>query len=591
MFILYAVLMKKLLFYFVLSSLIFAEFSHSERLIFKRRITLADAATQKAVKQVRSNGPGEVLDVEFGQDKYTGNTRIIFVLSKPFQTDVYLLSLPFRLMFDAPMPYSWKIPDKKIKSISTDYVKGFRHGVYNEDNYRVVLDLKYGFSIRKVFMIKGKRPGTYELYIDLVPVKDIEKINITESMETSIPKDETIYKELGTRQRESRDVLVHEDQERLFVDRAKEHLKTIKYPLPKVTDSKKYLVLVDPGHGGKDAGTQSTSILEKDLVLDVSQRVAKMLQGNKYVGVALSRNSDFYIPLADRLFMARYVKASLFVSIHADRSTNPRTSGFSVYTLSDRASDVESQLIARNENKSDIVAGVSKTPEGTEVAKILFRLSQRYNMNESIKLSQIMLSQARKNVAVATNPIRSAGFVVLKTSKIPSILIEIGFLSNQENAKKLGDEKYKNKIAFTIASSIAKYLSKNAEERRYNDDYIAKLEKRYGLAKPKPAPAPANAAPAKGANPAGKAPANAAPTKGGKPAGKAPANAAPAKTGDKPAGNGTAASGVPAETGDKPAGNGTAASGAPAETGDKPAENTPANNNGKNEAAPPSGQK
>ncbi len=494
-------LMKRLLFLFVIFLSFFVGFTHSEKPVFKRRIQLADATTKKVVSQ-KQNGVGQVLDVQFGKDKYTGNTRIIFTLSKPFQTDVYVLSLPFRLMFDAPMPYTWNIPDKKIKAITTDYVKGFRHGVYNEENYRVVLDLRYGFSIRKVFMVKGKRKGTYQLYIDLVPVRDIEKINITESMETSIPKDESIYKELGSRQREGVVAAIHDEQEELFVNKAKEHLKNIKYPLPKVTDSKKYIVLVDPGHGGKDVGTQSTSILEKDLVLDVSQRVAKMLKSNKNIGVVLSRNSDFYIPLTDRLLLARYVKASLFVSIHADRSTNPRTSGFSVYTLSDNASDVESQLIARNENKSDIVAGVSKTPESTEVAKILFRLSQRYNMNESIKLSQIMLSQARNYVTVATNPVRSAGFVVLKTSKIPSVLVEIGFLSNKDNAQMLGDEKYKDKVAFTIASSIAKYLSKNAEDKRYNTKYMETLEKRYfGTIKkgPQLKNAPAGATQAKGA--------------------------------------------------------------------------------------------
>jgi N-acetylmuramoyl-L-alanine amidase len=193
----------------------------------------------------------------------------------------------------------------------------------------------------------------------------------------------------------------------------------------------------------------------------VARELRRQLEETGRYKVVMTRDTDVYITLKDRVNISRNIKADLFVSIHADKIDRTNVRGTSSYTLSETASDKETALLAENENNAGFVAGVDLGQESQDVADILLDLAMREKMNESNMFARLLThALLRKNVQLLPNSHRSAGFVVLKAPDVPSVLIETGFISNQNEAKLLNSGQFQRNIADAITEGIDAYFRK-----------------------------------------------------------------------------------------------------------------------------------
>ncbi len=221
---------------------------------------------------------------------------------------------------------------------------------------------------------------------------------------------------------------------------------------------KKYIVVIDPGHGGKDPGAIGINgTFEKKINL-VFSKIIKSVLSSSNIKVKLTRTDDRYLYLRERIKFAEKVKADLFVSIHADASKNRKASGFSVFSLSNKASDNEAKELAKRENKSDFIGGLKIQHSDPLIKDNLIKIFQRQTMNESSKIADIVIKNIKK-LSIKNRGHRNAGFVVLKSLTTPSILVELGFITNRSEEKLLNNKRYLTKISKIISLSILNYFN------------------------------------------------------------------------------------------------------------------------------------
>lgn len=222
---------------------------------------------------------------------------------------------------------------------------------------------------------------------------------------------------------------------------------------------KQRVVMLDPGHGGQDPGAIGVSgTREKFIALATASAAARYLEAMGHYRVLMTRDSDEYIPLQQRVELAQKAGADLFMSVHADANPNHQIHGASVYTLSEKASDAEAAELAARENRSDRVAGVDLSGHEPIVSEILYDLARRQTNNMSQRLAQALVSELGREVPLLDNTHRSAGFVVLKAPDIPSALVELGCLSNAYEERELRETKYQQKLAESLARSVNDYF-------------------------------------------------------------------------------------------------------------------------------------
>jgi len=217
--------------------------------------------------------------------------------------------------------------------------------------------------------------------------------------------------------------------------------------------------MLDPGHGGLDPGAIGiTGVYEKHISLAAAREAARMLEATGRYEVKLTRDDDEFIPLTDRVQRAEAVNADLFLSIHADANHDSHIRGASVFTLSDQASDAGAAALATRENKADRIAGVDISNRDPIVGEILFDLARRQTNNMSLRLASALVDELGRDVPLLNNTHRSAGFVVLKAPDIPSVLVELGVLSNWEEERSLRQPAYQQRLAGSIVRSINDYF-------------------------------------------------------------------------------------------------------------------------------------
>ena len=222
---------------------------------------------------------------------------------------------------------------------------------------------------------------------------------------------------------------------------------------------KKKVIVIDPGHGGKDSGAIGVrKQLEKNITLAVGKLLKKKIESNGKFDVILTRNKDIFLKLRERTKIAKKSNADIFISLHADYNKNKRTRGISLYTLSENASDKEAAALARRENKSDLFGNVDLSDETSEVTNILIDLTKRETLNQSSHLVNFLIKEFKNEMNLLQRTHRFAGFAVLKSLDIPSVLIEMGYLSNKYDSKLLTDKNYHNKICDDILNAILKYF-------------------------------------------------------------------------------------------------------------------------------------
>jgi N-acetylmuramoyl-L-alanine amidase len=219
------------------------------------------------------------------------------------------------------------------------------------------------------------------------------------------------------------------------------------------------LVVIDPGHGGIDSGAEAANgVREKDIVLAFSLRLQELLVESGRFDVALTREDDTYLRLEERVALARGNKADIFLSIHADSFQQPEIRGASVYTRDENATDVLDKVLADSENKSDVIAGFAMPQMAPEVVDILLDLMRREMRKQSFVAAQSIVHQLEPSVALRRFPVRQADFFVLQAPDVPSVLIELGFLSNLDDISNLTQTDWQNRTAEAIARGISTYF-------------------------------------------------------------------------------------------------------------------------------------
>ncbi|KKB10342.1 hypothetical protein VE26_07125 [Devosia chinhatensis] len=225
------------------------------------------------------------------------------------------------------------------------------------------------------------------------------------------------------------------------------------------------LVVIDPGHGGIDSGAETPEgIREKDIVLAFSLRLQELLVESGRFDVALTRETDTYLRLEERVALARTNRADLLISIHADSFQQPEIRGASVYTRDENATDVLDKVLAETENKSDVIAGFSMPLMTAEVVDILLDLMRREMRVQSFMAAQSIVHQLEPSVELRRFPVRQADFFVLQAPDVPSVLVELGFLSNASDAANLMQSDWRDRTAEAIARGISTYFDTLQEE-------------------------------------------------------------------------------------------------------------------------------
>lgn len=232
-------------------------------------------------------------------------------------------------------------------------------------------------------------------------------------------------------------------------------------PVPVFRPAGTYMptVVIDAGHGGRDPGTTGRrGTREKHVTLVYARALAEALRATGRYKVVLTRDDDSYIMLRERLAIGRRTEGDVFISIHADAAENSSTRGFSIYTLSENASDAEAAALAARENKVDLIYGMNLSTENKDVTEILIDLAQRETKNKSTKLADIIVEHVGKKVQLLRNTHRYAGFAVLKAPDVPSVLIELGFLSNRKDEALITSSNYREGVVSALVNGIDAYF-------------------------------------------------------------------------------------------------------------------------------------
>jgi N-acetylmuramoyl-L-alanine amidase len=364
-------------------------------------------------------------------------TRFILDLDKPIQFRAFALADPYRVIVDLPQ-VSFTLP-AGIGTTGRGLVKAFRYGLVMPGGSRIVFDLTGPAKIAKSYVLEAANGQPPRLVIEF------EEIDRTTFVQSLPPENRP----------ELRPAIAEANAATSDAAAAGK---------PAAPPDKRPVVVIDPGHGGVDNGTQAggADIMEKNLVLTFGLALRDRIEKSGKYRVVMTRTDDTFIPLADRVKIARSEAAALFVSIHADALPRGEgdAQGATIYTLSDKATDSEAQRLADAENKSDAIGGVNLTDEPTEVADILIDLVQRETKTFSNRFARVLMGEMKNTVRMHKHPLKSAGFRVLKAPDVPSVLVELGYVSNKGDLEHLVSENWRNRTVGSMAQAIDTFLAK-----------------------------------------------------------------------------------------------------------------------------------
>ena len=363
-----------------------------------------------------------------------------------------LLDEPYRIIIDFEKPISFKNISKFEESKQT-LLTDVRLSSKSKLGSRLVLELSQPAIISDFFFNKVKNNNEL-LNLEM-------SISNTSKTSFSIAK-HVLYKNKGNFLTLTDKISLSESKKQISLNQRNFNSLPLKRPKNYRASiiEKKIIVFIDPGHGGKDPGAiGALGTLEKDLTLKASLLIAKVLNKNRQINALLSRTGDYFIPLRKRIELAKKNKADVFISIHADSSENKKASGISVFSLSDVASDKEAQRLAKKENEVDKILGLEESIKDPLIYGSLIKMFQREAMNDSSVLAKNIISNLKKTKLAVNRGHRFAGFAVLKSYDIPSVLIEIGFLSNKQEEKNMLNNRYMKNLSQGLANAIESYLT------------------------------------------------------------------------------------------------------------------------------------
>lgn len=362
-------------------------------------------------------------------------TRFILDLDRKIDARAFVLGDPYRVVVDIPQ-VTFNLPAGVGKE-GRGLIRAFRYGLVMPGGSRVVFDLTGPAKIEKTYVIDAANGQPARLVVELAAVE-------RSAFKTSSPGEDKV---------QLRPAIVADDSGTETTGTTRT-AKTVD-PRP--------VIVIDPGHGGVDNGTQAaTGESEKMLVLDFAKALRDRIEKSGKFRVVMTRDDDTFVPLGERVKIARANTAALFVSIHADALPKREgdAQGATVYTLSERASDAEAEKLAEAENKADAIAGINLTEEPAEVADILIELTQRETRTFSNRFARTLVNEMKGVARMHKHPLKSAGFKVLKAHDVPSVLVELGYVSNKDDLQHLVSESWRSRTVGSVAQAVDAFLGK-----------------------------------------------------------------------------------------------------------------------------------
>ncbi|MGB7431370.1 MAG: N-acetylmuramoyl-L-alanine amidase [Ahrensia sp.] len=377
--------------------------------------------------------PATALDVPVALDvdaAETGEkTTITLQFDQPVNVAHQLLGHPWRLVLDFEKIGFGFQPDQ---SDWPDLVRDVRWGDMSDTNSRIIFEIAQPFAVSEIRAVHNQALDVHLIEVDFALIDEATyQANMDAMLKTgSVTNVAAKSDRLGAQ------------------------------PLLSEQRSGKFIVVLDAGHGGIDSGAVGTGgTLEKNVTLTFAKELRERLEKASGLEVHLTRDSDVFIRLNDRVRFARQQGASLFVSLHADSVRQKYVRGATVYTISDKASDAVAAEVARSENLSDEIAGVSVPDDATGVVDILVDLARRETHGFSVQFARLAIEEIGRSTRLIKNPHRYAGFRVLKAPDVPSVLVEMGYLSNEQDEKLLNDAAWRSKLADNVASAIGRFAA------------------------------------------------------------------------------------------------------------------------------------
>jgi N-acetylmuramoyl-L-alanine amidase len=363
-----------------------------------------------------------------GDDK---QTRFVLELDRKIELRAFALADPYRVVLDIPQ-VNFQLPPQTGQA-GRGLIKAFRYGLVMPGGSRIVMDLARPATIDKAYIVEADNGQPPKLVVELTAT---DRASFLRALSAN--------------------------------SRAELRPSTAPDPV-KSSDDKRPVVVIDPGHGGIDNGTRASSgELEKQIVLDFATALHDRLEKSGKYRVVMTRSDDTFIPLADRVKIARNEQAQLFVSVHADAL--PRNEGdaqgATIYTLSDTASDAEAARLADSENRADVIAGIDLAEEPTDVADILIDLARRETKMFSNHFARLLLGEMKGNIRLHPSPLKSAGFRVLKAPDVPSVLVELGYVSNKDDLRLLVSEDWRSKTVRLVSQAVDGFFAKRMVSSR-----------------------------------------------------------------------------------------------------------------------------
>jgi N-acetylmuramoyl-L-alanine amidase len=389
-------------------------------------------------------------------------THVELALSEKAEYRVFALAEPSRIVIDMS-EVAWRVKEGK-KLQGRGLIAALRYGLFKAGTSRIVLDLTGPAAVTDARILPAEGGQPLRLSLDLRPTDSIAfkaaaQTILFASAGAAAPGGPAVPAEVapknGPKLADAKipGAKTVDKGGAVALQIAPKAAEPAALPPPP-----KPLIVIDPGHGGIDPGALGSNTMEKNVTLAMAKQLRQRLLATGRFRVVLTRDKDVFIPLRDRFKIARDKGADLFISLHADSVPGGEARGASVYTLSDKASDAEAEALATKENKSDVIAGVDLSKENQTVTGILIDLAQRETTNMSSRFASILVNDLRGDTVMRENSHRFAGFAVLKAPDVPSVLLEMGYISSDADERLLTDPRHQKTMASSIARAIEDYF-------------------------------------------------------------------------------------------------------------------------------------
>jgi N-acetylmuramoyl-L-alanine amidase len=424
------------------------------------------ARAADGVPSAPTSGLPVALDARLAGD--AKQTRFVLDLDRPITFRAFTLSDPYRVVIDIPQ-VSFHLPTG-TGAQGRGLVKAFRYGLVMPGGSRIVIDLTGPARVANSYLLDQANGQPPRLVLEL---EEVDRAAFVQSLEPLESRPDPVHQEPkpvlapgvvaattpAPAAPETKPAAATAPETRSVTATAPDTRPALRPAAPADT---RPVVVIDPGHGGIDNGTQSDTEAEKNLVLQFGLALRDRLEQSGKYRIIMTREDDTFVALGDRVRIARTQGAALFVSIHADALPKGEgdAQGATIYTLSDKASDAEAQRLADAENRADAIAGINLTEEPTDVADILIDLAQRETRNFSNKFAHMLVSEMKTTMRMHKHPLKSAGFKVLKNPDVPSVLVEIGYVSNKSDLEHLVSESWRSNAVGSIAQAIDAFVGK-----------------------------------------------------------------------------------------------------------------------------------